>query len=169
MGVVTSTSEAQAATFNLSFTGNNTSITGTGTVTIDDALLIPNQNLIGFTSGITAFQATLTNLGTVPDSTTFDLADVGGFILFTDATASITDFNLASASNADGFSANGAAPFAFSLSQDGSFVDGVTIGITPAATSVPEPDLLTMLGAVTVMGFGTAFKRKLAEKKQNKA
>ncbi|MEA5533797.1 PEP-CTERM sorting domain-containing protein [Crocosphaera sp. XPORK-15E] len=166
--MVTSTSEAQAATFDLSFTGNSTSITGTGTVTIDDVLLIPNQAFFGLT-GITAFQATLTNLPTVPNSTTFSLADVSAFIIFTDSNASITDFNLASASNAGGFSAIGVDPFTFALQDQVGTLDTVTIGITPAATSVPEPDFLTMLGAVTVMGFGTAFKRKLAQKKQNKA
>ncbi|MGB5592902.1 MAG: PEP-CTERM sorting domain-containing protein [Crocosphaera sp.] len=167
MGVITSTSEAQAATFDLSFTGS--SATGTGTVTIDDSLLIPNQFFIGEIPGITAFQANLTNLGTVPDSTTFDLADVSGFILSTDASASIIDFNFTGASNADGFDAVGVGSFTFDLFQGSSVVDTVTIGITPATTTVPEPDLLTMLGAATAMGFGTAFKRKLAEKKQNKA
>lgn len=114
MGVVTSTSEAQAATFDLDFTGFSTSTTGTGTVTIDDSLLIPNQVFFGFTAGITAFQANLTNIPSSPTSTTFNLADVvGGFILVTDASANITDFNIANAANGDGFDAFGVAPFAF--------------------------------------------------------
>ena len=105
--------QAQAITLDLSFTGQNTTATGTGSVTIDDALFTPNQRIFGSGSlaGFTAFQANFTNLTTVPNSTTFNLSDVTSFILFTDSNNSLTDFNFFTNPNADGFVARGVAPF----------------------------------------------------------
>ncbi len=165
MGVVTSTSEAQAATFDLTFTGDSTSTTGTGTVTIDDSLLIPNQSLIDFTTGITAFQANLTNIPSIPTSTTFNLADVSGFLLTTDASANIVDFNIFSAANGDAFTVSGLASFVFSLSNDSSPVDLVVIGLTPAEepeepTTTPEPG--TLLGLLAVGSIGALTRKRKA-------
>ena len=39
--------QAQAITLDLSFTGQNTAATGTGSVTIDDAFFTPNQCIFG--------------------------------------------------------------------------------------------------------------------------
>ncbi len=158
MGVVSSTSEAQAATFDLTFTGATT--TGTGTITIDDSLLIPNQALLDFTAGITAFQANLTNIPSSPTSTTFNLTDVSNFGLATDASANIIDFNILEAANGDAFTASGAAPFTFELSNDGSPVDTVVMGITPATEAVPEPG--TLLGLLAVGSIGALTRKRKA-------
>lgn len=152
--------QAQAITLDLSFTGQSTAATGTGSVTIDDALLTPNQTIINSLAGFTAFQATFTDLPNVPSSTTFNLSDVDAFALSTDSNGSIEIFNfVATTPNADDFFA---VPPAFvpavilgqGALDNQNFIDAFAINTEP----VPEPSFLLATGIAG--GVGTFLKKR---------
>ncbi|MGK7953975.1 MAG: PEP-CTERM sorting domain-containing protein [Crocosphaera sp.] len=163
MSVVTSTSEAQAATFDLTFTGVNTSITGTGTVTIDDSFLTPNLSSVEVKAATTAFQANLTNIPSSPTSTTFNLADLDELFLSTDASANVTGFTIFSTENGDGFVAFGSGPFLLEFFENGgSPVDQVVTGITPADEPATTPEPGTLLGLFAVGSMGVLTRKQKA-------
>ena len=147
--------QAQAITLDLSFTGQNTAATGTGSVTIDDAFFTPNQSFFGPSPAFTAFQASFTNLPNVPSSTTFNLSDVAAFILTTDSNNSLTDFNFFTNPNADGFVATGIDVLTVAVADTNT---GPVDVFTTNAEPVPEPSFLLATGIAG--GVGTFLKKR---------
>ncbi len=92
-------------------------------------------------------------------ATTFNLADISGFFLSTDASANITDFSF-NAANGDAFVTLASDPLSFDLENDGSPIDTVDIGITPVAEAVPEPS--TLLGLLAVGSMGALTRKRKA-------
>lgn len=134
ISISTLATQAQALTFNLKFTGANS--TGTGTATIDDALFVPNQNIFrqnGPLDGLTGFQATFTGLSTTPSSTTFNLSDLVGYFFTTDADNNITDFNFFQNGNinSDSYTIQGLNIFTLDLSNNTGLIDRYAISATP--------------------------------------
>ncbi|MGK0271921.1 MAG: MYXO-CTERM domain-containing protein [Cocleimonas sp.] len=145
-------SHAALITFNLIYTSNTTAATGSGFITIDDAVFSNvTQNLFNTpaaTLGITDFSITIS--GAANGNGTFGLADVPSFIwtqsgpydLTTEllTQAAYTDFNL------NTFPPVAGSPFGtdigtittnFGGSGDGLILSSMTPGGAPAPTSIP--------------------------------
>ncbi|MGK7944475.1 MAG: PEP-CTERM sorting domain-containing protein [Microcystaceae cyanobacterium] len=160
-------SVANAATFDLTFTyssGNSTTSSGTGSITIDDALIIPNQSIFfpgkvdGNLDGIEAFSATFIDLATTPTTTTFGLSDLNDWVFETDGDSNITDLNFESNANGDGYDLAPSDPLLITLGGNGPSTI-YNINVTPAETT-PEPATLLGLLAFGTVGVLTGKRKK---------
>ena len=149
------------------FAQGGSSGSGSGTALVDGSLLAPSTTTISDFTNLTGFSLTMSGLPSIPSSTSFSLGDLFSYILETDATGTIIDFNWRTfAQNADGYGLNAIAPTVVDLCQSatGNACSGGTpIGrydITNYQTFVPEPSTLFLfLIALGGLGFMTRRRR----------
>lgn len=91
-------------------------ITYSGTVTFDDSIWTPGQNIFNTLTGLIAVNITATGPGIPGGSTSFTVANISGWVFYTDGANQITDLNFFMiVNNAAGCRINGVDPFLLAL------------------------------------------------------
>ena len=168
-----SPSQALSKTFNLNPLLLFGTGSATGTATFDDSLLTPNQFLFtpNSTAGLDGFQINFTGLPSTPSATTFNLSDLTGWFLVTNASSQITRLNFFMDSpkiNADGLSINGIDIFTFTVNQGTSNDALVAVfsinptEATPVPFDIPGGATIPAVGGLLALGLMRKARKSLA-------
>ena len=140
---------------------------GSGTAIVDSSLLAPSTTTISDFANLTSFSLSMSGLPSIPSSTSFSITDLFSYILETDLTGTIIDFNWRTIlSNADGYGLNAVSPTVFDLCQNptgSACIGGVTIGTynigNYRTAAIPEPSTLALFG-IGLAGLGFLRRRR---------
>jgi len=132
---------ASAATLPLNYVADagDPAITITGSVSFDDAIWTPNQNIFGGLAGLTAVSITVSGPGVPGGTQTFTLADMDGWVFRTNGLNQVVDLNF------------------FANAKNGCFVSGFEVFLLGYYCDPDgEEDFLTLKGLVLVARGPTA-------------